>query len=774
MRNTKKQSMIGLVLVLMFLAIPSLTFADGACCTSSGCVEVADVTTCLMSNGVWIGEGTSCSDDPPPCNGACCTGEGCVDNLDVTTCMMTYSGLWMGPNTSCSDPDICSGACCIGTSCQFITETECANLSGSFSGFGITCDPNPCVQPTGACCTLEGCVADVDAMTCAVVYSGVWMGSETSCSDPDLCSGACCIADTCQVMDPALCSQLNGDFAGYGSGCFPDPCGPTGACCLQTPVGAFCTDMTEEQCVLMGGSATYHGDGTFCDGIDGDGNGVPDLCEDLEGACCIGEDSCLFVTDSECQLAGGEFKGIGTDCSDMNSNGVADVCENSTEGGACCTFMQGCVDVADQATCEGDPYLGQWMGAGTSCSDDPPPCNGACCTETGCVDNVTAMTCLSAHAGQFVGAGTSCSDDPSPCNGACCTDEGCIDGIDAMTCMTTYSGQFMGAGTSCSDPGICSGACCTGETCQFVTQTECSNLSGTFYGYNTTCDPNPCIQPSGACCTPEGCIADVSGITCATVYSGMWMGPGSSCSDPNPCVGACCIDDSCQVLDPGECNLLGGEFLNYGSGCDFNPCGPTGACCTEFPVITICSDMTEEGCAALGSVATFHGVGTYCDNIDGNSNGIPDICEDLEGACCYSDGSCMMQTDEDCQLDGGEFKGIGTDCSTPDICPAPPGLDYLPGDANMAAGSWPPNVIGADVTYLVNYFRAIAAPCLLDGFYTSGDANGDCSVIGADVTYLVQYFRGANELHFCPDYQPSWSGSGDLPTEAPDGWPNCE
>ncbi len=103
-----------------------------------------------------------------------------------------------------------------------------------------------------------------------------------------------------------------------------------------------------------------------------------------------------------------------------------------------------------------------------------------------------------------------------------------------------------------------------------------------------------------------------------------------------------------------------------------------------------------------------------------------------------------------------------------------PGYEYLPGDANMAAGSWPPNVIGADVTYLVNYFRAIAAPCLVGGFYNSADANGDCSVIGADVTYLVQYFRGANELHFCPDYEPTWQSSGDLPAEAPDGWPNCE
>ncbi len=100
--------------------------------------------------------------------------------------------------------------------------------------------------------------------------------------------------------------------------------------------------------------------------------------------------------------------------------------------------------------------------------------------------------------------------------------------------------------------------------------------------------------------------------------------------------------------------------------------------------------------------------------------------------------------------------------------------EYLPGDANMAAGSWPPNVIGADVTYLVNYFRAIAAPCLVGGFYNSADANGDCSVIGADVTYLVQYFRGAGDLQYCPDYETAWPTPEDLPIDAPSGWPNCE
>ena len=106
----------------------------------------------------------------------------------------------------------------------------------------------------------------------------------------------------------------------------------------------------------------------------------------------------------------------------------------------------------------------------------------------------------------------------------------------------------------------------------------------------------------------------------------------------------------------------------------------------------------------------------------------------------------------------------------------PPGYEYLPGDANMYNGSWPPEIIGGDVTYLVNYFRGFLSsqPCLLDGFWASADANGDCSVIGSDVTKLVNYFSGFGVISWCPDYEPAWLTPGDFPAEAPDGWPDCE
>jgi len=101
---------------------------------------------------------------------------------------------------------------------------------------------------------------------------------------------------------------------------------------------------------------------------------------------------------------------------------------------------------------------------------------------------------------------------------------------------------------------------------------------------------------------------------------------------------------------------------------------------------------------------------------------------------------------------------------------------YLPGDVNMAGGVWPPAATGPDVTYLVNYFRGAptSQSCLLNGFWCSADANGDCSIIGSDVTKLVNVFRGVGNIGYCENFAPVWLSPADLPEEAPEGWPNCE
>lgn len=139
--------------------------------------------------------------------------------------------------------------------------------------------------------------------------------------------------------------------------------------------------------------------------------------------------------------------------------------------------------------------------------------------------------------------------------------------------------------------------------------------------------------------------------------------------------------------------------------------------------------------------------------------------------CCV-DTNCYDVPGEICQEFGGISMGYGLTCDEVDCDFVK--YNYLPGDANMASESWPPQTVGGDVTYLVNYFRGLASPCLLDGFFASADVNGDCLVVGGDVTYLVNYFRGLTSLNYCPDYEPAWPTPGDVPADAPAGWPNCD
>ena len=164
---------------------------------------------------------------------------------------------------------------------------------------------------------------------------------------------------------------------------------------------------------------------------------------------------------------------------------------------------------------------------------------------------------------------------------------------------------------------------------------------------------------------------------------------------------------------------------------------------------------------------TANPIANYCD-ISGGYTGTGNI--DCNPLFCNPDENDFHLADISCCLGAGEggadIGALGIGCYA---------SQYLLGDVNMYSGTWPPAAIGADVTYLVNYFRGTPAhACLLDGFWCSADVNGDCAVIGSDVTRLVNYFRGISALQWCPEHPPAWQTITDLPVDPPEGWPNCE
>ena len=99
---------------------------------------------------------------------------------------------------------------------------------------------------------------------------------------------------------------------------------------------------------LVGGWATWDAGGAT--------NFLADLCATPVGACCMADFTCSVISEADCDAAGGVWYpsiiGALTDCTDTDTDGVADLCDN-------------CVDDmnADQADCDGD-------GEGDACEAD--------------------------------------------------------------------------------------------------------------------------------------------------------------------------------------------------------------------------------------------------------------------------------------------------------------------------------------------------------------------------------------------------------------------
>ncbi len=152
---------------------------------------------------------------------------------------------------------------------------------------------------------------------------------------------ACCFPDGhCEDLVPFTCLQKGGLPMGQGTFCAATICPATdlGACCYGD-LNVLCaiTDPVTCQDQLNG---VWKGPGTNCDDLNG--NGVADICEEPQdfGACCYGEVAVLCVlTDAvTCQqLYNGVWMGPGTNCADLDGNGIADICEGLLpEPQACC------------------------------------------------------------------------------------------------------------------------------------------------------------------------------------------------------------------------------------------------------------------------------------------------------------------------------------------------------------------------------------------------------------------------------------------------------
>ncbi|MEK6799186.1 MAG: hypothetical protein AABZ12_09500 [Planctomycetota bacterium] len=205
-------------------------------------------------------------------------------------------------------PFACKGACPVGSTC---VETSTVNADGTLT---VCCD---CQAPLGACCLADGTCSQTTQAAC----TGSWLVGQ-------VCSGsieACCIngvaGPICAPMDTTCCIASGGTPQGVGSTCST----ATQACCVPTATGGTaCFDVDPICCDDIGG--TSQGAGTLC-GIDANGNGVDDACEQPCGVDPLANDclgTCPNPATEKCVkkcarvTASGVIEAIDCNCQDPN------------------------------------------------------------------------------------------------------------------------------------------------------------------------------------------------------------------------------------------------------------------------------------------------------------------------------------------------------------------------------------------------------------------------------------------------------------------------
>ncbi|MBN2445957.1 MAG: thrombospondin type 3 repeat-containing protein, partial [Phycisphaerae bacterium] len=169
-------------------------------------------------------------------------------------------------------------------------------------------------------------------------------------------------------------------------------------------------------------------------------------------------------------------------------------------------------------------------------------------------------------------------------------------------------------------PDDCEGACCMGDgTCILMPEYDCYGIDGSWSGVGTSCEPNPCPQPLGACCV-GGMCTEATEETCVA-GGGVWQGPFTEC-DPNPCppTGACCTTGAvCDEMTQADCLVADGLWLGEGTGCDPNPCDVLGDNC-DNPFIIDELPFTASG-NTCSFVDDYYG---YC-ALKRETTGSPDV-----------------------------------------------------------------------------------------------------------------------------------------------------
>ncbi len=646
---------------------------------------------------IFGGEGSPCVGQVPPNSMARCP-DGWDTQNNAADFIQDTAPTPGAPNQgTCSSP----GACCFtdGT-CEVLSLDACLQAGGTFQGEGTVCDPNPCevTQPTDR--TLCEIAAD-DPTTGLPVLLGEWVrvqgvaitdsdNWQTSHLEFEITDGECCV----DVFWSGVTSPLvqRGD--------------------LVEVVGTVAHYNGLTEIALPDMSVT----------ILSSGNPLPEPGVITTGELALnGEnyENCLIKL--ECvDLVSGTWPADGQNANLTIDDGTGPVTlridkETDIDGSPAPTGPFTLVGVAWQFD-SSEPYTSgyQILPRGTSdlYLDDCQVFTGACCFTDGTCEVLTSTECAGLG-GEYQGDDIPC--DPNPCEPAVPTDRTLCEVAedDPATGRPMLEGEWVrvqGVALTNSDQWqssniefqITDGDCCmtifqSGTTNPFVAIGDLVEVIGTVIIYNgkteiSTPDfsitilssgnplPEPTLITTGELfANGENYEACLIKIRCATIVSGTWPAEGSDANitiDDGSGPTTLRIDRDTNVdgspAPDGPFTVIGIGFQfdssePYFSGYQIIPrfvedvllddCEPaTGACCF---VDGTCTVNTIEECNTLGGA--YQGDDTVCD---------PNPCPQPAMACCYPDGHCEFILAADCEALGGVPQGFGTVCE-PNPCPQP-------------------------------------------------------------------------------------------------------
>ncbi|HRX84675.1 MAG TPA: hypothetical protein P5572_06600, partial [Phycisphaerae bacterium] len=453
-----------------------------------------------------------CFEEYQVLDGACCdvdTGA-CLGNMSEGDCANAGNTSWHILQDCVNGPFSCPPSP-VGDDCSnAIQVTLPADMAPVYTNNNTTCGRGNDFEDTSDTATCMGFYTSgedifyeltVTAPVCInatlatdTTYSGISI--DAACPPSDECNGVSTSSATDESIEnvllfPGTYSIMIDTFATPACinslGLTLSPCA-TGACCSN----GVCSITTQPECLLAGGN--YVGDGTDCSN---------DPCS--QGACCAPDGTCSLTTSADCALAGGSYRGDGTTCDSLVCN---DDCADAivATNGMPAAVGDNCnaSDIDDaEASCQSNSGKDVWYSYVAECT-------GTVTVDTEGSDQPD--TVLTAFDG-CGGAEIACDDDGGTGNLSVMTFDA-IAGNEYLIRLASFSDGCGTFGLNIACDEAAQGACCTTNgVCSIEYQAVCEANGGSYGGDNTMCAFNDC-DASGiddACDVIAGSAADCNG-----------------------------------------------------------------------------------------------------------------------------------------------------------------------------------------------------------------------------------------------------------------------